>query len=166
MCGSCLAARDYEIQRERIELGRCIGEGQFGDVHQGIYVSPVSPGAGTPFDCLSLNGLWFVFVSPEFFKVFAVGFLKLIIYVNFLNIFKNDKMAKELLESWACLLSFILSASANGSRFHGRLFQWLELTNRWPKWTAACQYSHLLHFQKTNINLLHIALHWDTNFKN
>uniref|UniRef100_A0A8D2DKX8 Focal adhesion kinase 1 n=1 Tax=Sciurus vulgaris TaxID=55149 RepID=A0A8D2DKX8_SCIVU len=26
--------RDYEIQRERIELGCCIGEGQFGDVHQ------------------------------------------------------------------------------------------------------------------------------------
>ncbi|XP_047667802.1 focal adhesion kinase 1 isoform X7 [Tachysurus fulvidraco] len=37
-------ARDYEIQRERIELGRCIGEGQFGDVHQGIYVCPDSPG--------------------------------------------------------------------------------------------------------------------------
>lgn len=35
------AARDYEIQRERIELGRCIGEGQFGDVHQGVYTSPV-----------------------------------------------------------------------------------------------------------------------------
>ncbi|PNJ17981.1 PTK2 isoform 26, partial [Pongo abelii] len=29
------STRDYEIQRERIELGRCIGEGQFGDVHQG-----------------------------------------------------------------------------------------------------------------------------------
>lgn len=41
--GSCFAARDYEIQRERIELGRCIGEGQFGDVHQGAYTSPVSP---------------------------------------------------------------------------------------------------------------------------
>uniref|UniRef100_A0A2K6GHH6 Focal adhesion kinase 1 n=1 Tax=Propithecus coquereli TaxID=379532 RepID=A0A2K6GHH6_PROCO len=37
------STRDYEIQRERIELGRCIGEGQFGDVHQGIYMSPVSP---------------------------------------------------------------------------------------------------------------------------
>uniref|UniRef100_A0A803YAF8 Uncharacterized protein n=1 Tax=Meleagris gallopavo TaxID=9103 RepID=A0A803YAF8_MELGA len=36
------STRDYEIQRERIELGRCIGEGQFGDVHQGIYMSPVS----------------------------------------------------------------------------------------------------------------------------
>ncbi|XP_072561892.1 protein tyrosine kinase 2aa isoform X11 [Paramormyrops kingsleyae] len=36
-------ARDYEIQRERVELGRCIGEGQFGDVHQGIYMSPDNP---------------------------------------------------------------------------------------------------------------------------
>ncbi|XP_064201963.1 focal adhesion kinase 1-like isoform X5 [Anguilla rostrata] len=36
-------ARDYEIQRERIELGRCIGEGQFGDVHQGMYLIPESP---------------------------------------------------------------------------------------------------------------------------
>lgn len=36
-----LSARDYEIQRDRIELGRCIGEGQFGDVHQGVYNSPV-----------------------------------------------------------------------------------------------------------------------------
>ncbi|XP_058524424.1 focal adhesion kinase 1 isoform X10 [Ochotona princeps] len=36
-------ARDYEIQRDRIELGRCIGEGQFGDVHQGLYVSPENP---------------------------------------------------------------------------------------------------------------------------
>lgn len=40
------SARDYEIQRDRIELGRCIGEGQFGDVHQGVYNSPV--GANTP----------------------------------------------------------------------------------------------------------------------
>ncbi|XP_041044948.1 protein tyrosine kinase 2aa isoform X6 [Carcharodon carcharias] len=37
------STRDYEIQRERIELGRCIGEGQFGDVHQGIYTSPENP---------------------------------------------------------------------------------------------------------------------------
>uniref|UniRef100_A0A8D2ZMG3 Focal adhesion kinase 1 n=1 Tax=Scophthalmus maximus TaxID=52904 RepID=A0A8D2ZMG3_SCOMX len=35
--------RDYEIQRDRIELGRCIGEGQFGDVHQGVYISPENP---------------------------------------------------------------------------------------------------------------------------
>uniref|UniRef100_A0A671LFR5 Focal adhesion kinase 1 n=1 Tax=Sinocyclocheilus anshuiensis TaxID=1608454 RepID=A0A671LFR5_9TELE len=35
--------RDYEIQRDRIELGRCIGEGQFGDVHQGIYICPENP---------------------------------------------------------------------------------------------------------------------------
>ncbi|XP_018587390.1 protein tyrosine kinase 2aa isoform X11 [Scleropages formosus] len=34
------STRDYEIQRDRMELGRCIGEGQFGDVHQGVYVSP------------------------------------------------------------------------------------------------------------------------------
>ncbi|XP_056678998.1 focal adhesion kinase 1 isoform X6 [Monodelphis domestica] len=37
------STRDYEIQRERIELGRCIGEGQFGDVHQGVYMSPENP---------------------------------------------------------------------------------------------------------------------------
>ncbi|XP_066873497.1 focal adhesion kinase 1 isoform X32 [Kogia breviceps] len=37
------STRDYEIQRERIELGRCIGEGQFGDVHQGAYTSPENP---------------------------------------------------------------------------------------------------------------------------
>ncbi|MFT7816101.1 focal adhesion kinase 1-like isoform X8 [Arapaima gigas] len=37
------STRDYEIQRDRIELGRCIGEGQFGDVHQGIYSSPDHP---------------------------------------------------------------------------------------------------------------------------
>uniref|UniRef100_A0A670ZVX9 Focal adhesion kinase 1 n=1 Tax=Pseudonaja textilis TaxID=8673 RepID=A0A670ZVX9_PSETE len=37
------STRDYEIQRERIELGRCIGEGQFGDVHQGVYVTPENP---------------------------------------------------------------------------------------------------------------------------
>ena len=48
VCGSCFAARDYEIQRERIELGRCIGEGQFGDVHQGTYTSPVSLSGGPP----------------------------------------------------------------------------------------------------------------------
>uniref|UniRef100_A0A8C5AGD8 non-specific protein-tyrosine kinase n=1 Tax=Gadus morhua TaxID=8049 RepID=A0A8C5AGD8_GADMO len=36
-------ARDYEIQRDRIELGRCIGEGQFGDVHQGVYNSADDP---------------------------------------------------------------------------------------------------------------------------
>uniref|UniRef100_R4GCP5 Focal adhesion kinase 1 n=2 Tax=Anolis carolinensis TaxID=28377 RepID=R4GCP5_ANOCA len=37
------STRDYEIQRERIELGRCIGEGQFGDVHQGVYMTPENP---------------------------------------------------------------------------------------------------------------------------
>ncbi|XP_062386199.1 protein tyrosine kinase 2aa isoform X1 [Sardina pilchardus] len=37
------STRDYEIQRDRIELGRCIGEGQFGDVHQGVYSSTENP---------------------------------------------------------------------------------------------------------------------------
>uniref|UniRef100_A0A8C1M971 Protein tyrosine kinase 2aa n=1 Tax=Cyprinus carpio TaxID=7962 RepID=A0A8C1M971_CYPCA len=37
------STQDYEIQRDRIELGRCIGEGQFGDVHQGVYISPENP---------------------------------------------------------------------------------------------------------------------------
>uniref|UniRef100_A0A674ENI1 Focal adhesion kinase 1 n=1 Tax=Salmo trutta TaxID=8032 RepID=A0A674ENI1_SALTR len=37
------STRDYEIQRQRIELGCCIGEGQFGDVHQGVYMSPENP---------------------------------------------------------------------------------------------------------------------------
>ncbi|TNN80004.1 Focal adhesion kinase 1 [Liparis tanakae] len=37
------STRDYEIQRDCIELGRCIGEGQFGDVHQGVYISPENP---------------------------------------------------------------------------------------------------------------------------
>ncbi|XP_013873238.1 focal adhesion kinase 1 isoform X3 [Austrofundulus limnaeus] len=36
-------ARDYEIQRDRIELGCCIGEGQFGDVHQGVYICSDNP---------------------------------------------------------------------------------------------------------------------------
>ncbi|XP_047217663.1 focal adhesion kinase 1-like isoform X9 [Girardinichthys multiradiatus] len=36
-------ARDYEIQRDCIELGRCIGEGQFGDVHQGVYINQENP---------------------------------------------------------------------------------------------------------------------------
>uniref|UniRef100_A0A8C0YAG2 Focal adhesion kinase 1 n=1 Tax=Cyprinus carpio carpio TaxID=630221 RepID=A0A8C0YAG2_CYPCA len=42
-CFGLYAAQDYEIQRDRIELGRCIGEGQFGDVHQGVYISPENP---------------------------------------------------------------------------------------------------------------------------
>ncbi|XP_026145159.1 focal adhesion kinase 1-like isoform X2 [Carassius auratus] len=42
-CFGSYTAQDYEIQRDRIELGRCIGEGQFGDVHQGVYMSPENP---------------------------------------------------------------------------------------------------------------------------
>ena len=30
-------ARDYEIDRARVELHDIIGEGQFGDVHKGVY---------------------------------------------------------------------------------------------------------------------------------
>uniref|UniRef100_A0A8C2UPQ2 Focal adhesion kinase 1 n=1 Tax=Chinchilla lanigera TaxID=34839 RepID=A0A8C2UPQ2_CHILA len=62
-------ARDYEIQRERIELGRCIGEGQFGDVHQGVYMSPVSP---LPVDCLSLNLTMRQFDHPHIVKLIGV----------------------------------------------------------------------------------------------
>lgn len=32
-----LAARDYEIVRNQVELGEIIGEGQFGNVHKGSY---------------------------------------------------------------------------------------------------------------------------------
>lgn len=60
----CSAARDYEIQRERIELGRCIGEGQFGDVHQGVYMSPVSAEIRAARDWVGLNRFLSVCVSP------------------------------------------------------------------------------------------------------
>ena len=43
-------ARDYELDRARLELMDIIGEGQFGDVHKGIY-RPVVQGqekAATP----------------------------------------------------------------------------------------------------------------------
>ena len=33
-------ARDYELDRSRVELHEIIGEGQFGDVHKGIYHVP------------------------------------------------------------------------------------------------------------------------------
>ena len=33
-------ARDYEVDRSRVELHEIIGEGQFGDVHKGIYHVP------------------------------------------------------------------------------------------------------------------------------
>ncbi|KAF4528011.1 hypothetical protein B566_EDAN002194 [Ephemera danica] len=31
------ATRDYELQRDQVELGEIIGEGQFGDVHKGVF---------------------------------------------------------------------------------------------------------------------------------
>ncbi len=32
-------ARDYELERWRVDLQEIIGEGQFGDVHRGVYTS-------------------------------------------------------------------------------------------------------------------------------
>ena len=37
-----LLAKDYEISRQRIDLGDILGEGQFGDVHKGSYKDFVS----------------------------------------------------------------------------------------------------------------------------
>lgn len=61
------STRDYEIQRERIELGRCIGEGQFGDVHQGVYLSPVS--------------------SLGYHNLHSVGLFKCILPLHFLRLY-------------------------------------------------------------------------------
>jgi len=35
-------AKDYEIPRNKLLLETIIGQGQFGDVHRGTYISPVS----------------------------------------------------------------------------------------------------------------------------
>ena len=61
-------ARDYEIQRDCIELGRCIGEGQFGDVHQGLYISPVCT------------------VIPHRFSVLLYSFFNIVNISNIVNI--------------------------------------------------------------------------------
>ena len=37
MFNAIFSAKDYEIDREAIILGEILGEGQFGDVHKGIY---------------------------------------------------------------------------------------------------------------------------------
>ena len=37
-----IPAHDYEIQRERIQLLEILGNGQFGDVHKGVYKDKVS----------------------------------------------------------------------------------------------------------------------------
>ena len=37
-----LLAKDYEIPKDKLRLDTIIGQGQFGDVHRGTYVSPVS----------------------------------------------------------------------------------------------------------------------------
>ena len=34
-------AKDYNIEHEDIHLGDILGEGQFGDVHQGTYIAQV-----------------------------------------------------------------------------------------------------------------------------
>uniref|UniRef100_A0A672GL24 non-specific protein-tyrosine kinase n=1 Tax=Salarias fasciatus TaxID=181472 RepID=A0A672GL24_SALFA len=38
-----ICPRDDVVRSRVIILGRCIGEGQFGDVHQGVYISPENP---------------------------------------------------------------------------------------------------------------------------
>jgi focal adhesion kinase 1 len=32
-----LSAHDYELNKMKVELGDIIGQGQFGDVHEGVY---------------------------------------------------------------------------------------------------------------------------------
>ncbi|TRY66898.1 hypothetical protein DNTS_028506, partial [Danionella cerebrum] len=62
------STRDYEIQRERIELGRCIGEGQFGDVHQGIYICPENPALSVAIKTLTMRQ----FDHPHIVKLIGV----------------------------------------------------------------------------------------------
>lgn len=38
-----MAAKDYEIPKTRLKLETIIGQGQFGDVHRGTYISPDDP---------------------------------------------------------------------------------------------------------------------------
>ncbi|KAL9980383.1 hypothetical protein ACROYT_G008961 [Oculina patagonica] len=38
-----MAAKDYEIPRDKLQLETIIGQGQFGDVHRGTYISPDDP---------------------------------------------------------------------------------------------------------------------------
>ena len=37
----CFAGKDYEVSRSQVELSEILGEGQFGDVHKGIYTEKV-----------------------------------------------------------------------------------------------------------------------------
>ena len=111
VCGSCFAARDYEIQRERIELGRCIGEGQFGDVHQGTYTSPVGPVGWPPtVPAPSPHGpLLSVLMRPCFFRIFAVVLCK----AYHICQFTCYEVAKLAPESWFCLLFVLIFHSAS-----------------------------------------------------
>lgn len=93
------------------------------------------------------------------FYFFAVGFLKLIMYVNFLNILKNDKMVKELLECWPVFyplffqpLSSVLDPTEDCS------IGWnLQIDDQSEQQLA--NIPTYLHFQEKNVNLFHIALH-------
>ena len=42
--------RDFEVARERVTLVSVLGEGQFGDVHKGVYVDSVSHPPTPPTD--------------------------------------------------------------------------------------------------------------------
>ena len=37
-----MVTEDFEIERLQVELGEILGEGQFGDVHRGLYTDTVS----------------------------------------------------------------------------------------------------------------------------
>ena len=48
-------AKDYEIPRKKLLLETIIGQGQFGDVHRGTYVSPVSIWHASPHTADTLH---------------------------------------------------------------------------------------------------------------
>lgn len=110
--GSCFAARDYEIQRERIELGRCIGEGQFGDVHQGAYTSPVSPmmwSATRCPVCVHSNCLLFVHMSPSFFQLVSAVLYGASHVCRLTCCVQKPENGK--ISSWELRLSFVFNLS-------------------------------------------------------
>lgn len=118
-CGFCFAARDYEIQRDRIELGRCIGEGQFGDVHQGVYVSPVSPPVRPAPDCFRSVASHWPSQLLSALRSLRLSFRSSSCVSNYLIWSEIKKWQNDLLEG--CILSVIhfhLSASVISNRFH------------------------------------------------
>lgn len=109
VCGSCFAARDYEIQRERIELGRCIGEGQFGDVHQGTYTSPVGP-FGWPHTVPAPPPSWPTPVCPHealLLQDICCCPLQGLSYMSIHLLCSETQTGK--ISSWELVLSFICS---------------------------------------------------------